>query len=82
MNQEQQETIKNDNRVVVFMRHGMKNNLKSQVHFLKKQGFTDASMSGTLAIIDADYVKNHDNNDLRKLLIQANKIWGWKQDKQ
>ncbi len=63
-----------DNRVVVFMRHGMKNNLKSQVHFLKKQGFKDASMSGILAIIYAEYSKDHDLNDLRKLLIDANKI--------
>lgn len=74
MNYEQQESMKHDNRVVVFMRHGMKNNLKSQVHFLKKQGFKDASMSGILAIIYADYIKDHDNNDLRKLLIQANRI--------
>ena len=70
------EQIKNnsDNRVVVFMRHGMKNTLKSQVHFLKKQGFTDASMSGILATIYADYIKNHDDKDLRKLLIESNKI--------
>ena len=75
MNAEQKETMRADNRVVVFMRHGMKNNIKSQVHFLKKQGFHDASMSGILAIIYADYIKNHDNNDLRKLLIESNKIW-------
>jgi len=74
MNQTSKHTEINDNRVVVFMRHGMKNNLKSQVHFLKKQGFKDASMSGILAIIYADYLREHDLNDLRKLLIDANKI--------
>lgn len=74
MNQEQTESMRHDNRVTVFMRHGMKNNLKSQVHFLKKQGFNDASMSGILAIIYTEYVKNHDNNDLRKLLIESNRI--------
>ena len=68
------EQKKQDNRVVVFMRHGMKNNIRSQVHFLRKQGFKDASMSGILAIIYAEYMKNHDNNDLRKLLIENNRI--------
>ena len=68
------EQKKQDNRIVVFMRHGMKNNIRSQVHFLRKQGFKDASMSGILAIIYADYIKNHDNNDLRKLLIENNRI--------
>ena len=68
------EQKKQDNRVVVFMRHGMKNNIRSQVHFLRKQGFKDASMSGILAIIYAEYMKNHDNNDLRKLLIENNMI--------
>lgn len=74
MNSEQIESNNSDNRVTVFMRHGMKNNIKSQVHFLKKQGFKDASMSGILAIIYANYIKNHDNNDLRQLLIESNKI--------
>jgi len=74
MNQEQTTINTTDNRVTVFLRHGMKNNIKSQVHFLKKQGFKDASMSGILTIIYADYIKKHDNNDLRQLLIEANKI--------
>lgn len=63
-----------DNRVIVFMRQGMKNNLKNQVKMLKKQGYKDASMSAVLAVIYAEYIKENDINKLKQLLIKANKI--------
>lgn len=63
-----------DNRVTVFMRHGMKNRLKHQVNDLKNQGYNNASMSGVLASIYCDYMKEHDTKDLRQLLIETNRI--------